>query len=137
MIKLLRFDNFFPSLPDDIFVKTRSRMTTAIMFSRQNDAGCTCTGLSIQKMSEIFSSQSKSSQNLINKSKSRVLSRIHRFGKKSRVCTFIDHRNDFTIFKTQVEPLIAKFSLNILTSFLQSIRVKTMERWIVFGVHFC
>ena len=47
MIKLLRFDNFFPSLADDIFAKTGSGMTTAIMFSRQNDAGCTCTVLSI------------------------------------------------------------------------------------------
>ena len=32
MIKLLKFHNLFP--PDYILAKTRSRMTTAIMFSR-------------------------------------------------------------------------------------------------------
>ena len=69
--KVNTVDNFFPTLPDD-------------MFSRQNDAGRTCTVLSIQKMSEILS-LSTSSQNLMNKSKSRVLSRIYRFGEKSRV----------------------------------------------------
>ena len=37
MIKLLTFDNLFPPLYD-ILAKTRRRMTTAITFSRQNDA---------------------------------------------------------------------------------------------------
>ena len=39
MIKLHTFDNLFPPPTNDIRAKTRSRMTTAIMFSRQNDAG--------------------------------------------------------------------------------------------------
>ena len=37
MIKLLTFDNLFPHY--DILAKTRSRMTTATTFSRQNDPG--------------------------------------------------------------------------------------------------
>ena len=38
MIKRLTIDNLFPR-HFDILAKTRSRMTTAITFSRQNDAG--------------------------------------------------------------------------------------------------
>ena len=38
MIKLLTIDNLFPR-HFDILAKTRGRMTTAITFSRQNDAG--------------------------------------------------------------------------------------------------
>lgn len=50
----------------------------------------------------------------------------------SMVCTIIDHRNDIWIFETQVEPrttveLLQCKVLNILTSFLWSIRVLTME----------
>ena len=37
MIKLLTFDNSFRNF--DILAKTRSRVTTATTFSRQNDAG--------------------------------------------------------------------------------------------------
>ena len=37
VIKLLTFDNLFPPL--DILAKTRSRVTTATTFSRQNGAG--------------------------------------------------------------------------------------------------
>ena len=37
MLKLLKFDNLFRHY--DILAKTRSRMTTAITFSRQNDEG--------------------------------------------------------------------------------------------------
>ena len=37
MIKLLTFDILFS--PFDILAKTRSRVTTATTFSRQNDAG--------------------------------------------------------------------------------------------------
>ena len=37
-IKLLTFDNLFPP-HFDILAKTRSRVTTATSFSRQNDAG--------------------------------------------------------------------------------------------------
>ena len=39
MMKLHTFDNLFPPPTNDIRAKTRNRMTTAIMFSRQNDAG--------------------------------------------------------------------------------------------------
>ena len=39
MIKLLTFGNLFPPLHSDILAKTCSRVTTAITFSRQNDAG--------------------------------------------------------------------------------------------------
>ena len=39
MMKLHTFDNLFPPPTNDIRAKTRSRMTTAIMFCRQNDAG--------------------------------------------------------------------------------------------------
>ena len=40
MIKLQTFDNLFPRVRHyDILAKTRSRMTTATSFSRQNDAG--------------------------------------------------------------------------------------------------
>ena len=39
MIKLQTFDNLFPRVGHcDILAKTRSRMTTATSFSRQNDA---------------------------------------------------------------------------------------------------
>ena len=38
-LNLLTFDNSFPPLDYDIFAKTRSKMTTASIFSRQNDAG--------------------------------------------------------------------------------------------------
>ena len=37
MIKLLTFDNLFPRF--NILTKTRSRVTTATTFSRQNDSG--------------------------------------------------------------------------------------------------
>ena len=48
------------------------------------------------------------------------------------VCSLIDHRNDLKMFKTQVEPRAAGEwfhykLLNILTSFLWSIREQTME----------
>ena len=40
MIKLQTFDNLFLRVRHyDILAKTRSRMTTATSFSRQNDAG--------------------------------------------------------------------------------------------------
>ena len=47
-------------------------------------------------------------------------------------CTLIDHRNDVQMFKTQVEPRAADEwfhcnVLNILTSFLWSISVQTIE----------
>ena len=47
-------------------------------------------------------------------------------------CTLIDHRNDVQMFKTQVEPRAAdewfhSNVLNILTSFLWSISVQTIE----------
>ena len=50
----------------------------------------------------------------------------------SMVYTLIDHRNDVKMFKTQVEPRAAGEwfhckVLNILTLFLWSIRVQTME----------
>ena len=50
----------------------------------------------------------------------------------SMVCTLIDHTNDVKMFKTQVEPRAAGEwfhckVLNILTLFLWSIRVQTME----------
>ena len=42
MIKFLTFGNLFSH--HDILAKTRSRLTTATMFSRQNDVGsCACT----------------------------------------------------------------------------------------------
>ena len=50
----------------------------------------------------------------------------------SMVYTLIDHRNDVKMFKTQVEPRAAGEwfhckVLNVLTLFLWSIRVQTME----------
>ena len=39
MMKLHAFDNLFPPPTNDIRAKTRSRMTAAITFFRQNDAG--------------------------------------------------------------------------------------------------
>ena len=39
MIKILTLDNLFPPLRHSILAKTRSGMTTATTFSRQNDAG--------------------------------------------------------------------------------------------------
>ena len=39
MMKLHTFDNLFPQPTNDIRAKTRSRMTAAITFSRQNDVG--------------------------------------------------------------------------------------------------
>ena len=49
MIKILTFVNLFPTLHFDILAKIRSRMTTAITFSRQNDFGSSaCTKNSYQ-----------------------------------------------------------------------------------------
>ena len=50
----------------------------------------------------------------------------------SLVCTLIDHTNDLKTFKTKVEPRAAGEwfpckVMNILTSFLWSIRVQTVE----------
>ena len=39
MIKLLTFDNLFPPLQHSVLTQTHSGMRTAIVFSRQNDAG--------------------------------------------------------------------------------------------------
>ena len=39
MVTVIAFDNLFPLLPGDILSGTRSTMTAAIMFSRQDDAG--------------------------------------------------------------------------------------------------
>ena len=39
ILNLLTLDNSFPPLDYDIFAKTRRKMSTASIFSRQNDAG--------------------------------------------------------------------------------------------------
>ena len=72
----------------------------------------------------------------------RVTWRALSFSLKNRqqfsvVCTLINHRNDFKIFKTQVEPQTAGeyFHCKVLTSLLWSMRVQIMENGCRFAFH--